>query len=123
MFGRYDVRRIPTIASAAHAHCMNRFVPQRPRSDAVSISLAHKRVATIGLTAALLIAAAPAMAGNGSPTLTPGKSNQVEQLGPKYLLSPNSARTHPITAATMAMLVNEFGPKYLLGYELKAART
>jgi len=88
----------------------------------VSISLTHNRVATVGLAAAVLIAATPAMASNGSTTLSPGKSNQVEQLGPKYLLRANSARTRPISAATMAMLVDEFGPKYLLGYELKAAR-
>jgi hypothetical protein len=51
----------------------------------------------------------------------------VEQLGPKYHLDPKNRHTRSIAATTRAMLgpvktlkVEEFGPKYLLGYELKA---
>jgi hypothetical protein len=83
--------------------------------------MTHSRLAIPALTAALLTAATPALAGNGVGA-TPGKALQVEQLGPKYLLGAGSPRTRstspttgtiPITLKTL--LVEELGPKYLLG--------
>ena len=82
--------------------------------------MTHSRLATVALTAAMLIAATPALAGNGGAT--PGKALQVERLGPKYLLGAESARTpsttpltrtRPVTSRTLE--VEELGPKYLLG--------
>lgn len=84
--------------------------------------MTQRRLTTVGLAAALLLAAAIALAGSASATPTPGKSLTVEELGPKYLLGKTSPRIPSINATTRAMLDDEFGPKYLLGYELKAAR-
>lgn len=92
--------------------------------------MTHKRLAPIALAAAILAAAAPALAGNGSPTQL-----QVEQLGPKHLLGATSChhpqyvslathscprarfvtvatRSIPITLRTLD--VEELGPKHLL---------
>jgi hypothetical protein len=92
--------------------------------------MTHKRLAPIAL-AAVLAAAAPALAGNGSPT-----ELQVEQLGPKHLLGTRSCHhrqyislaAHPscprarfVTVATRSIPitlrtldVEELGPKHLL---------
>ena len=84
--------------------------------------MTHSRLATIALTAAMLIAATPALAGNGGKTAAVGNTRQVEQLGPKHLLGLRSPRTRPITPTTGAipitfrtLEVEELGPKYLLG--------
>lgn len=58
-----------------------------------------------------------------SHMLDNSSATQVERLGPKYLLGPRNPQIHSITATTRAMLVDEFGPKYLLSYELKAAQS
>lgn len=84
----------------------------------------RSRLAWIAITAVLSIGATPALAGNRGATPVDGKTLRLEQLGPKFLLSPRSTRIrptasakriYPITARTL--LVEEFGPKYLLGYE------
>jgi hypothetical protein len=82
--------------------------------------MTHSRLATIALTAAMLTAATPALAGNGGGT--PGNALQVEQLGPKYLLGSGSPRTRSTTPTTRTipvtlrtLEVEELGPKYLLG--------
>ena len=73
----------------------------------------------VGLAAvAISFAVASVLAGNRGVISPAGLL--VEELGPKYLLGPKSPQTRSITAATRAMLVEEVGPKYLLGYELKA---
>ena len=82
--------------------------------------MTHSRLATVALTAAMLIAATPALAGNGGGT--PGTALQVEQLGPKHLLGSENSRSSSSTSATRAIPitlrtldVEELGPKYLLG--------
>lgn len=84
--------------------------------------MTHGRLATVGLAAAMLIAAAPALAGNGGKTAAVGSTQQVERLGPKYLLGLRSPRTRSITRTTgtipitfRTLVVEELGPKYLLG--------
>ena len=74
-------------------------------------------------SAALFLAVALAPASNAGGTSPASTPLQVERLGPKYLLSPRNPRIHSITATTRAMLVDEFGPKYLLNYELRAAQS
>ena len=83
--------------------------------------MTHSRLATGALTAAMLIAATPALAGNGGATPATGKALQVEQLGPKQLLGAGSPRTPsttpttgiiPVTLKTLEL--EELGPKYLL---------
>ena len=82
--------------------------------------MTHGRLATVALTAAMLIAATPALASNGAATL--GKALQVEQLGPKHLLGTGGPRIRPTTPTTRTipitprtLEVEELGPKYLLG--------
>jgi hypothetical protein len=82
--------------------------------------MTHSRLATVALTAALLIAATPALAGTGGAT--PGTALQVEQLGPKHLLGAGSPRTPSTTSTTRTipvtlktLEVEEVGPKYLVG--------
>jgi hypothetical protein len=82
--------------------------------------MTHTGLPTVALTAATLIAATPALAGNGGAT--PGTALQVEQLGPKHLLragsprTPSTTATTPTTPVTLRTLqVEELGPKYLLG--------
>jgi hypothetical protein len=84
--------------------------------------MTRSRLAIVALAAAMLIAAAPALAGNGGSTPVTDKTLQMEQLGPKYLLGGGSPRTRsttptpgtiPITSKNL--LVEELGPKYLLG--------
>jgi hypothetical protein len=87
----------------------------------VSISSTQTKYATAVLAGAALLFAAPALANNGGATHV--NPLQVEQLGPKNLLHPTRPQAGSITPATRAMLEDEFGPKYLLGYELKAAQS
>ena len=76
----------------------------------------------VGLaSAALFLTVAAAPAGNAAATSPAGRL-QVERLGPKYLPGRRNPQTRSITA-TAAMLVDEFGPKYLLSYELNAAQS
>jgi hypothetical protein len=82
--------------------------------------MTHTGLPTVALTAATLIAATPALAGNAGGT--PGKALQIEQLGPKHLLGAGSPRTPSTTPATRTipvtlrtLEVEELGPKYLLG--------
>jgi hypothetical protein len=78
----------------------------------------------VGLaSAALFLAVASAPAGNAGATSPANTPLKVERLGPKYLLGRRNPQTHSITATTRTMLVDEFGPKYLLSYELKAAQS
>jgi hypothetical protein len=93
--------------------------------------MTQKRLAPIALATVVLAAAAPALAGNGSPT-----ELQVGQLGPKHMLGSRlchhvqyvtlgthhscprtrfvtvATRTIPITLRTLD--VEELGPKHLL---------
>jgi len=90
--------------------------------------MTNTRLATLAITAVLLIAAAPALSANGGTPPVTAKTLHVEQLGPKHLLAPRStriasttstARIIPITARDL--LVEELGPKYLLGpYHLRS---
>ena len=82
-----------------------------------------KRRTLLGLglgVAALTFTVTLAAAGNAGTT-SPADKQQVERLGPKYLLDPSAPQASSMTATVRAALVDEFGPKYLLGYELKAA--
>ncbi len=90
--------------------------------------MSPSRLATTGLAAAMLFAATPAFAGNGNATRVPFNAQQIEQLGPKYLLRPArpQIRTLSVTHTPRTIpprVVEELGPKYLLGYELKAAQS
>jgi predicted transglutaminase-like cysteine proteinase len=83
----------------------------------------RRTLLAVGLaSAALFLAVASAPAGSAGATSPASTQLQVERLGPKYLLDRRNHQTHSISATTEATLVNEFGPKYLLGYELKAAQ-
>jgi len=86
--------------------------------------MSRSRLAWIAITALLFIGPTPALAGHIGATPRGGKALQSEQPGPEFLLAPRSTpirpttptkRIFPITARTL--LVEEFGPKYLLGYE------
>jgi hypothetical protein len=85
--------------------------------------MTHSRHTLVALTAVtMLVAATPAVAGNGGRTSVPGKTLQVEQLGPKHLLGGGTSRSSSSTSATRAipitlrtLEVEELGPKYLLG--------
>jgi hypothetical protein len=86
------------------------------------------RLATLGLAAAILFAATPAFAGNRNATRAPVNTQEIERLGPKYLLRPTSpqVRTLSVTLTRQTIptrVVEELGPKYLLGFELKAAQS
>ena len=61
----------------------------------------------------------PALAGKGGAAAAAGNTQQVEQLGPKYLLGPRSPQTRPTTRTTgtipitlKTLEVEELGPKY-----------
>jgi hypothetical protein len=83
--------------------------------------MTHNRLATVAFTAAMLIGAAPALAGNaGAGQVTP-RTLLVEELGPKYLLT-KGAHWPPVhyfqTIARRPIDQTPFerlGPKYLLG--------
>jgi hypothetical protein len=84
--------------------------------------MTHSRLATVALATAMLIAATPALAGNGRATPVTDKTLQVERLGPKHLLGAGSPQTRSITSTTRTipitlrtLNVEELGPKYLLG--------
>lgn len=84
--------------------------------------MTNNRLAIVGLAAGMLLAATPALAGNGRATPVAGNKLKVEQLGPKYLLGAGSSRKRPITATRgripitlTTLVVEELGPKYLLG--------
>jgi len=84
--------------------------------------MTHSRPATIAFTVAMLIAAAPALAGNrGAGQVTP-RTLLIDELGPKYLLQ-KGAHWPPVrdirgiaTPRTdQTQRVEKLGPKYLLG--------
>lgn len=82
--------------------------------------MAYTRLALISAGALLLAAANPVATAIASPSLATTLS--VEQLGPKFLLSSQSAHTWVIASATIpipidakTLEVEELGPKYLLG--------
>jgi hypothetical protein len=84
--------------------------------------MTHSKLATVAFTAAMLIAAAPALAGNtGSGQVTP-RMLLIEELGPKYLLH-RGAHWPPVphirriaTPRTdQLQRIERLGPKYLLG--------
>jgi len=92
--------------------------------------MSPSRLAPVGLAAAMLLAATPALAGNGSATRVPPNQQEIEQLGPKNLLGKSlvgaassqtkirtlstlTTRTIPVTIQTLK--VEELGPKNLLG--------
>jgi hypothetical protein len=72
-------------------------------------ALRRRTLLVVGLAAAALsLAMASALAGNAGAT------------SPARAMTP---QTRSITATTRDTLVAEFGPKFLLGYELKAAQS
>ena len=81
----------------------------------------HSRHATVALTAAMLLAAALTLAGNGRATALGGNGQRVDQLGPKYLSGARHIRMRPTTAARRRIRIttlceDELGPKYLLSH-------
>ena len=85
--------------------------------------MTNSRLAIAGLATGMLLAATPALAGNGRATPVAGNKVKVEQLGPKYLLGAASSRKRPITATTGPIPItlrtlcdDELGPKYLLSH-------
>jgi hypothetical protein len=84
--------------------------------------MTNSRLALAGVATGMLLAATPALAGNGRATPVTDKTLQVERLGPKHLLGAGSPRTRSITSTTRTipitlrtLNVEELGPKYLLG--------
>jgi len=82
----------------------------------------HSRLATVAFTAAILIAAAPALAGDAGVGRATPRGLLIEELGPKYLLTkgahwPPVRDLRRITAPSPdhGLLVEQLGPKYLLG--------
>ncbi|HEY2740704.1 MAG TPA: hypothetical protein VGI69_00820 [Gaiellaceae bacterium] len=84
--------------------------------------MTHSRLAPLAFTAAMLIATAPALAGNrGAGQVTP-RTLRIEELGPKYLLTKGAhwppVRDSKRIAAPLTDQTHRFeqlGPKYLLG--------
>ena len=83
--------------------------------------MTHKRLATAGLVAVMLVVAAPALAGHGRPASLSENTLRLEQVGPKQLHGAGGTRTRstssrasiiPITLRTLR--IEELGPKYLL---------
>ena len=90
--------------------------------------MSPSRLATTGLIATMLFAATPALAGNGSATGISSNAQQIERLGPKYLLTPVRPQTSTLSATLTPRtisprVVEQLGPKYLVSYELKAAQS
>jgi len=84
--------------------------------------MTHGKLATFGLAGAILFASTPALAGNGGANSVSAKAIRTEQLGPKYQLHASSSQSRSISATTRAipitlrtLVVEELGPKYLLG--------
>lgn len=82
--------------------------------------MSRRRIATLALAAAL-IAATPALADNGGSKPVTGKTLRTGQLCPNYQFVARDPRTTARGATTRsipwseALLVEELGPKYLLG--------
>ena len=84
--------------------------------------MTHSRLATLTFTVAMLIAAAPALAGNRSAGQVNPRTLVIEELGPKYLLHRGAhwPRLHDIRAIDQPLTgqtsrLEQLGPKYLLG--------
>jgi hypothetical protein len=83
--------------------------------------MTHNRLATVAFAAAMLIAAAPALAGSaGAGQVTP-RTLLIEELGPKYLLTKGAhwprVRDFQKVARPRtddALQLEQLGPKYLL---------
>lgn len=81
--------------------------------------MTNSRLAIVGLATGMLLAATPALAGNGHAA----PSACLDQLGPKYMPCTGSGPTRTITATTggsqktlRALCEDELGPKYLLSH-------
>src|SRR5262249_49179497 len=82
-------------------------------------TMTNSRLAIVGLATGMLLAATPALAGNGHAT----PSASVDQLGPKNLPCTRNAPKQTLTATTggnqiplRALCEDELGPKYLLSH-------
>jgi hypothetical protein len=85
--------------------------------------MTNSRLAIVGLAAGMLLAATPALAGNGRATPAACNELQVEQTGPKYLPCTGSSPKPTITATRGGIQItittlceDELGPKYLLSH-------
>jgi len=81
--------------------------------------MTNSRLAIVGLATGMLLAATPAVAGNGRAT----PSVCLDQLGPKYMPCTGSSPKRTITVTTggsqktlRALCEEELGPKYLLSH-------
>jgi hypothetical protein len=81
--------------------------------------MTNSRLAIVGLATGMLLAATPALAGNGHAT----PSACLDQLGPKYIPCTGSSPQRTITATTdgsqitlRSLCEDELGPKYLLSH-------
>jgi hypothetical protein len=84
--------------------------------------MTHCKLATVAFTAATLIAAAPAPAGNAGALQVTPRTLLIEELGPKYLLNGgahrplvNESRRLAARSTDQTLAVEQLGPKYLLG--------
>ena len=85
--------------------------------------MTNSRLAIVGLAAGMLLAATPALAGNGRAAPVACSGRTVEQIGPKYLPCTGSSRKRTITATRGGIQItittlceDELGPKYLLSH-------
>ena len=83
--------------------------------------MTNSRLAAVGFTAAMLIAAAPALAGSTGAGVT-ARTLRIEELGPKYLLQKGTYwppvhefRRIATTPTDKKSEIEQLGPKYLLG--------
>jgi hypothetical protein len=82
--------------------------------------MTNSRLAIVGLATGMLLAATPALAGNGRAAPVACSGQTVEQTGPKYLPCTGSSPQRTITATKGGIQVtlrtlceDELGPKYL----------
>lgn len=82
--------------------------------------MTHNRLATVVLAAAMLIAAAPALAGDRAAGQVTPRTLLIEELGPKYLLTKGAhwppvhefqRVARPLTDDSLQL--EQLGPKYL----------
>ena len=85
--------------------------------------MTHSRLVPLAFTAAMLIAAAPALASNRSAGQVTPTTLMLDELGPKFLLHKGAhwpplrdIRRNAIMRTDQRQRLEQLGPKYLLGH-------